>query len=393
MDLFDPLQIRELPLRNRIVVSPMCQYSSPDGFATDWHLVHLGSRAVGGAGLVFTEASAVTPEGRISPWDLGIWKDEHVDMLSRIARFMREQGAVPGMQLAHAGRKGSTKRPWDGSGKIAESEGGWTPLAPSALAYDATYPLPAALDEAGIRRIVDAFADAAGRALRAGFEVIEIHAAHGYLIHEFLSPLSNTRTDAYGGPLENRVRFLAEVVAAVRKVWPASLPLFVRISATDWVEGGWDADQSVEAVRRIAPLGVDLIDCSSGGLDPRQKIPVKPGYQVPFAQVIRDKTGVLTGAVGMIEAPEMASEIVRSEKADLVIFAREFLRRPYWPLEEARNLGIPVTWPAQYLRAAPDGTEQRAAAAVVPAAAEAARSAVSAKGEPSQPQPQVAKAR
>jgi 2,4-dienoyl-CoA reductase-like NADH-dependent reductase (Old Yellow Enzyme family) len=393
MDLFDPLQIRELPLRNRIVVSPMCQYSSPDGFATDWHLVHLGSRAVGGAGLVFTEASAVTPEGRISPWDLGIWKDEHVDMLSRIARFMREQGAVPGMQLAHAGRKGSTKRPWDGSGKIAESEGGWTPLAPSALAYDATYPLPAALDEAGIRRIVDAFADAAGRALRAGFEVIEIHAAHGYLIHEFLSPLSNTRTDAYGGPLENRVRFLAEVVAAVRKVWPASLPLFVRISATDWVEGGWDADQSVEAVRRIAPLGVDLIDCSSGGLDPRQKIPVKPGYQVPFAQVIRDKTGVLTGAVGMIEVPAMASEIVRSAKADLVIFAREFLRRPYWPLEEARNLGIPVTWLAQYLRSAPAGTEQRAATPAVPAAAEAARAAASAKSVPLEPQPHVAKAR
>lgn len=393
MDLFDPLQIRELPLRNRIVVSPMCQYSSPDGFATDWHLVHLGSRAVGGAGLVFTEASAVTPEGRISPWDLGIWKDEHVDMLSRIARFMREQGAVPGMQLAHAGRKGSTKRPWDGSGKIAESEGGWTPLAPSALAYDATYPLPAALDEAGIRRIVDAFADAAGRALRAGFEVIEIHAAHGYLIHEFLSPLSNTRTDAYGGPLENRVRFLAEVVAAVRKVWPASLPLFVRISATDWVEGGWDADQSVEAVRRIAPLGVDLIDCSSGGLDPRQKIPVKPGYQVPFAQVIRDKTGVLTGAVGMIEVPAMASEIVRSAKADLVIFAREFLRRPYWPLEEARNLGIPVTWLAQYLRSAPAGTEQRAATPAVPAAAEAPRAAASAKSVPLEPQPHVAKAR
>lgn len=367
MDLFDKLQIRDVTLRNRIVVSPMCQYSSPDGFATDWHLVHLGSRAVGGAGLVITEASAVTPEGRISPWDLGIWKDEHIDMLARIARFIREQGSVPGMQLAHAGRKGSTKRPWDGPGKISESEGGWIPVAPSALAYDPTFPHPAALDAEGIREIVNAFAEAARRALRAGFQLIEIHAAHGYLIHEFLSPLSNTRTDAYGGSLDNRVRFLAEVVRAVRAEWPATLPLFVRISATDWVDGGWDVDQSIQAVKKIAPLGVDLIDCSSGGLDPRQKIPVKPGFQVPLAQEIRDKTGVMTGAVGMIGVPEMASEILRSDKADVVIFAREFLRRPYWPLDEARDLGIPVTWPAQYLRAAPDGTQARES--LVPVAA------------------------
>jgi 2,4-dienoyl-CoA reductase-like NADH-dependent reductase (Old Yellow Enzyme family) len=367
MDLFDKLQIRDVTLRNRIVVSPMCQYSSPDGFATDWHLVHLGSRAVGGAGLVITEASAVTPEGRISPWDLGIWKDEHIDMLARIARFIREQGAVPGMQLAHAGRKGSTKRPWDGPGKISESEGGWVPVAPSALPYDPTFPRPAALDVEGIHEIVNAFAEAARRALRAGFQLIEIHAAHGYLIHEFLSPLSNTRTDAYGGSLDNRVRFLAEVVRAVRAEWPATLPLFVRISATDWVDGGWDVDQSIQAVKKIAPLGVDLIDCSSGGLDPRQKIPVKPGFQVPFAQEIRDKTGVMTGAVGMIGVPEMASEILRSDKADVVISAREFLRRPYWPLDEARDLGIPVTWPAQYLRAAPDGTQARQS--LVPVAA------------------------
>jgi 2,4-dienoyl-CoA reductase-like NADH-dependent reductase (Old Yellow Enzyme family) len=359
MDLFDELQIRDVTLRNRMVVSPMCQYSSPDGFATDWHLVHLGSRAVGGAGLVITEASAVTAEGRISPWDLGIWKDEHIDMLSRIARFIREQGAVPGMQLAHAGRKASTRRPWEGSGKISESEGGWTPVAPSAIPYDSKFPQPVALDEAGIRGIVNAFAESARRALQAGFQLIEIHAAHGYLIHEFLSPLSNTRTDSYGGSLDNRVRFLCEVVAAVRKVWPAALPLFVRISATDWVEGGWDVDQSIYAVRKIAALGADLIDCSSGGLDPRQKIPVKSGYQVPFAQEIRDKTGILTGAVGMIEVPGMASAVLREGNADLVIFAREFLRRPYWPLEEARDLGIPVTWPVQYLRAAPDGTLAR----------------------------------
>jgi 2,4-dienoyl-CoA reductase-like NADH-dependent reductase (Old Yellow Enzyme family) len=371
MDLFDKLQIRDVTLRNRIVVSPMCQYSSPDGFATDWHLVHLGSRAVGGAGLVITEASAVTPEGRISPWDLGIWKDEHIDMLARIARFVREQGAVPGMQLAHAGRKGSTKRPWDGSGKILESDGGWIPVAPSALPYDPTFPRPAALAAEGIREIVNAFAEAARRALRAGFQLIEIHAAHGYLIHEFLSPLSNTRTDAYGGSLDNRVRFLAEVVRAVRAEWPATLPLFVRISATDWVDGGWDVDQSIQAVKKIAPLGVDLIDCSSGGLDPRQKIPVKPGFQVPLAQEIRDKTGVMTGAVGMIGVPEMASEILRSDKADVVIFAREFLRRPYWPLDEARDLGIPVTWPAQYLRAAPDGTQARES--LVPVAARVER--------------------
>jgi 2,4-dienoyl-CoA reductase-like NADH-dependent reductase (Old Yellow Enzyme family) len=374
MDLFDKLQIRDVTLRNRIVVSPMCQYSSPDGFATDWHLVHLGSRAVGGAGLVITEASAVTPEGRISPWDLGIWKDEHIDMLARIARFIREQGAVPGMQLAHAGRKGSTKRPWDGPGKISESEGGWVPVAPSALPYDPTFPRPAALDVEGIHEIVNAFAEAARRALRAGFQLIEIHAAHGYLIHEFLSPLSNTRTDAYGGSLDNRVRFLAEVVRAVRAEWPATLPLFVRISGTDWVDGGWDVDQSIQAVKKIAPLGVDLIDCSSGGLDPRQKIPVKPGFQVPFAQEIRDKTGVMTGAVGMIGVPEMASEILRSDKADVVIFAREFLRRPYWPLDEARDLGIPVTWPAQYLRAAPDGTQARQS--LVPVAAPVERAHV-----------------
>jgi 2,4-dienoyl-CoA reductase-like NADH-dependent reductase (Old Yellow Enzyme family) len=359
MDLFDPLKIREVVLKNRIIVSPMCQYSSSDGFASDWHLVHLGSRAVGGAAMVFTEAAAVTPEGRISPWDLGIWKDEHIEQLARIARLIKEQKVVPGMQLAHAGRKGSTKRPWEGVGMIPPSEGGWTPVASSPYPFDKTYPVPAALDEAGIRRVVNGFREAAARVLKAGFQVIELHAAHGYLIHEFLSPISNKRTDSYGGSLDNRIRFLREVVVAVREVWPASLPLFVRISATDWIEGGWDVDQSIHAAKQIAPLGVDLIDCSSGGLDPAQKIPVKQGYQVPFAQQIRKATGILTGAVGLIDVQQMASEIVRSDKADVVIFAREFLRRPYWPMEEASRLGIAVPWPAQYLRAAPNNTPAR----------------------------------
>ena len=359
MDLFDELNIRSVTLRNRIVVSPMCQYSSADGFANDWHLVHLGSRAVGGAAIVFTEATAVTPEGRISPQDLGIWKDDHIEFLARIARFIGSQGALPGIQIAHAGRKGSTHRPWEGTGAVSQSEGGWVPVAPSALAFDERYPMPAALDECGIRDIVKAFADAARRALDAGFQVLEIHAAHGYLIHEFLSPLSNKRTDSYGGSLDNRIRFACETVAAVRGVWPSPLPLFVRISATDWAEGGWDINQSVYLARKLAPLGVDLIDCSSGGLDPRQKISLHAGYQVPFAQEIRSQAGILTGAVGLISVPSQASAILRENKADVVIFAREFLRRPYWPLEVARDLGNQVSWPAQYLRAAPDHTHMR----------------------------------
>ena len=359
MDLFDPLQIRGLTLSNRIVVSPMCQYSSPGGLATDWHLVHLGSRAVGGAGLVFTEATAVTPEGRISPWDLGIWGEEHVEPLARIARFIREYGAVPGIQLAHAGRKASVKRPWEGGSQISEAEGGWPPVAPSPVPFDPKNSAPIALDPMGIRRILNAYSEAARRALDAGFQVVEIHAAHGYLIHEFLSPLSNQRTDSYGGSLDNRIRFLGDVVEAVREVWPEKLPLFVRISASDWIEGGWDVEQSICAVKKIAPLGVDLIDCSSGGLDPRQKILMQPGYQVPFAQQIRDTTGVMTGAVGLIEVPEMASQILRQNKSDVVIFAREFLRRPYWPLEEAGRLGVALSWPAPYLRAAPNNAPAR----------------------------------
>jgi 2,4-dienoyl-CoA reductase-like NADH-dependent reductase (Old Yellow Enzyme family) len=360
MHLFSELKIRDITLRHRILVSPMCQYSSDDGFATDWHLVHLGSRAVGGAALVFTEATAVTAEGRISPWDLGIWKDEHVEMLSRITRFVRGQGSVPGIQLAHAGRKASVRRPWDQpGGAIPASEGGWTPVAPSAIAFDRTYAIPQALDERGIRAVVQAFTDAAARALEAGFQVIEIHAAHGYLIHEFHSPLANKRTDAYGGSLENRARLLREVVTAVRGVWPERLPLFVRISATDWVDGGWDLEQSIELVKQIKPLGVDLIDASSGGTVPGAKIPFGAGYQVPFAAAIRERTGILTGAVGLITSREQAERIVGEGKADAVLLAREFLRHPYWPLAAAREAGEAIAWPAQYLRAAPEGTPER----------------------------------
>jgi 2,4-dienoyl-CoA reductase-like NADH-dependent reductase (Old Yellow Enzyme family) len=359
MHLFDELQIRGATLRNRIVVSPMCEYSSTDGFASDWHLVHLGSRAVGGASLVFTEASAVSPEGRISPQDLGIYKDAHIENLSRITRFICAQGAVPGMQIAHAGRKGSTMRPWEGSGAIPESKGGWIPVAPSAIPFADGYATPAALDLNDIRAVVKAFADAARRACQAGFGVLEIHAAHGYLLHEFLSPLSNHRTDAYGGSFENRTRLLCEVVAAVRGTWPESAPLFLRVSATDWIEGGWDLEQSIRLAELVGPRGVDLIDCSSGGLAPGAKIPTSAGYQVPFADEIRRETGILTGAVGLITTAAQADTILREGKADVVLLAREFLRQPYWPLQVARELGFPISWPAQYLRAAPDGTPER----------------------------------
>ncbi|MGH9717755.1 MAG: NADH:flavin oxidoreductase/NADH oxidase [Candidatus Acidiferrales bacterium] len=359
MHLFEQLKIRDVTLRNRIVVSPMCQYSSTDGFATDWHLVHLGSRAVGGAAAVFTEATAVSPEGRISLADLGIWKDEHIAPLARIAAFIREQGAVPGIQLAHAGRKASVRRPWEGGGAVADSEGGWTPVAPSAIAFDPKYKTPAKLDETGIHAIAQEFAEAARRAARAGFQVVEIHGAHGYLIHEFLSPLSNRRTDGYGGAFENRTRFAREVATAVRQVWPAQLPLFMRISATDWVKGGWDAEQSVELAKQLAPLGVDLIDCSSGGTVLGAKIPIGPGYQTPFAEKIRREAGVMTGTVGMITSAAQADAIVREGKADLVLMAREFLRQPYWPMHAAQELGREIAWPAQYLRAAPDGTKSR----------------------------------
>jgi 2,4-dienoyl-CoA reductase-like NADH-dependent reductase (Old Yellow Enzyme family) len=358
--LFDPLTIRELTFANRVFVSPMCQYSSDDGYANDWHFVHLGSRAVGGAGLVMTEATAVLPEGRISPQDLGIWDDGHIEMLGRIVSFIHEQGSIAGMQLAHAGRKASTRRPWEAPGAIPESEGGWTKVvAPSALPFADTYPMPQALTPDGIREVIDAFAAAARRACQAGFRVVEIHAAHGYLIHEFLSPLSNRRKDNYGGSFENRTRLCREVVAAVRSAWPKELPLFLRISATDWVEGGWNIDESVKLAGELKPMGVDLIDCSSGGNVPHAKIPVGPGYQTAFAERIRRQTGIMTGAVGMITSPEQAEHIIRTEQADAVIMAREFLRDPYWPLRAARELEQPIAWPVQYLRAGPKGAQPR----------------------------------
>ncbi|OFW44910.1 MAG: oxidoreductase [Acidobacteria bacterium RIFCSPLOWO2_12_FULL_67_14b] len=360
--LFDPLTVRSQTFANRIFVSPMCEYSSTDGFAGDWHLVHLGSRAVGGAGLVFTEATAVTPEGRISPEDLGIWTDEHVEPLARIVRFIHEQGSVAGMQLAHAGRKASTYRPWSGAGTVPASDGGWTNvLAPSAVPFADNHPMPRELTVDGIRGIADAFAAAAGRARDAGFRVIELHAAHGYLLHEFLSPLSNRRQDDYGGSFGNRTRLVRETVTAIRAVWPEALPLFVRISATDWVEGGWDIEQSVELARQLKPLGVDLIDCSSGGNAAQATIPFGPGYQTPFAERIRREAGVLTGAVGLITAPLQAELIVATGQADAVLLARELLRDPYFPLRAARELGQDITWPAQYLRAGPKDARPRAA--------------------------------
>jgi 2,4-dienoyl-CoA reductase-like NADH-dependent reductase (Old Yellow Enzyme family) len=358
--LFDPLSIRDLTFANRVFVSPMCEYSSTDGYANDWHFVHLGSRAVGGAGLVLTEATAIVPEGRISPQDLGIWSDDHIAPLARIVRFIREQGSVAGMQLAHAGRKASTYRPWEGLGTVPENAGGWTNVvAPSAVAFADHYPEPQALTSDGIQEIVAAFAEAARRACEAGFRVIEIHAAHGYLIHEFLSPLSNRRQDAYGGSFENRTRLLREIVAAVRSSWPEGAPLFVRISATDWIDGGWDIQQSVELARRLKEIGVDLIDCSSGGNVAHAQIPVGPGYQTRFAEQIRRETGIMTGAVGMIVSPAQAEHIVATGQADAVIIAREFLRDPYWPLRAARELGQPISWPVQYLRAAPEGAQAR----------------------------------
>ena len=356
--LFDPIALRRLTLRNRIVVSPMCQYSSVDGFANDWHFVHLGSRAVGGAALVFTEANAVTADGRISPDDLGIWKDEHVEELARIVKFVHQAGAAAGTQLAHAGRKGSTKRPWIGGGRV-DPPAGWQPVGPTGEPFTDTYPVPHALTRDEIAGVVAAFKDAARRARQAGFDVVEIHAAHGYLIHEFLSPLSNHRDDDYGGSFDNRARFCLQVVDAVRSVWPDGQPLFVRISSTDWTDGGWDIEQAVELCLRFKDHGVDLVDCSSGGNVATATIPMGPGYQVPFAERIRRDAGIATGAVGLITTPAQAEEIVRDGRADCVFLARELLRDPYFPLRAARELGHPASWPPQYLRAAPAGSPSR----------------------------------
>ncbi len=352
MHLFSPLTIRDITFRNRIAVSPMCQYSSEDGFASDWHLVHLGSRAVGGAALVMAEASAVEARGRIAPGDLGIWKDEHIEPLARITAFLRKQGAVAGIQLAHAGRKASTNVPWENGGAfIPESEGGWRTVAPSPIPFQETDEPPIELSKSDIRGIVDSFGAAARRAVAAGFQVIEIHAAHGYLINEFLSPLSNQRRDEYGGSFENRVRFAVETAKAIRGEWPDSLPLFIRISASDWVEGGWTIDDSVNLAGVLKPLGVDLVDCSSGGAVPHAKIPVGPGYQVGFAERIRRDTGILTGAVGMITEPEQADGIIRDGRADMILMARQFLRDPYFPLHAAKALGVQIASPVQYGRA------------------------------------------
>jgi 2,4-dienoyl-CoA reductase-like NADH-dependent reductase (Old Yellow Enzyme family) len=358
--LFDPLTIRDVAFPNRVFVSPMCQYSSEDGYANDWHFVHLGSRAVGGAGLVLTEATAVLAEGRISPQDLGIWEDGHIEMLTKIVGFIREQGSIAGMQLAHAGRKASTSRPWEGHDTVPESEGGWTKVvAPSALKFSDTYPMPQALTTDGIQEVIEGFAAAARRACQAGFRVVEIHAAHGYLIHEFLSPLSNQREDNYGGSFENRTRLCREIIAAVRSAWPKELPLFVRISATDWVEDGWNIDDSVKLAGELKGMGVDLIDCSSGGNVPHAKIPVGAGYQTAFAERIRREAGIMTGAVGMITDPVQAEHIIQTGQADAVIMARELLRDPYWPLRAARELEHSIAWPVQYLRAGPKGAQPR----------------------------------
>ena len=351
--LFSPIRIRNLELRNRIVVSPMCQYSAKDGVPNDWHLVHLGSRAVGGAGLVFTEATSVSPEGRISPADLGIWGEEHIEAFGRITSFIRARGAAAGIQLAHAGRKASTKIPWEGDGEVPVASGGWQTIAPSSAKFSDNYPMPIEMTKDDIGNVIGQFADAARRSLAAGFQVAEVHAAHGYLLHQFLSPLSNHRRDDYGGELKNRMRLTVDVARQVREVWPDDLPVFVRISSTDWIEGGWDIFQSAELAKELRNVGVDLIDCSSGGIAPGAIIPIGPGYQVKFAEQVRANANIMTGAIGLITEAAQAEEILDNGKCDVVIMAREFLRDPYFPLHAAKALGDDPPYPVQYLRAKP----------------------------------------
>ena len=349
--LFSPLKIRDIELKNRVVVSPMCQYSSIEGMPNDWHLVHLGSRAVGGAGLIITEATAVSPEGRISPNDVGIWNDEQSTAYKKTASFIKSQNSTPGIQLAHAGRKASTYAPWKGNGKINIKNGGWQTLAPSAIPFADNYPDPKEMDEKDIELVVDQFQQAAKRSINAGFEIIELHMAHGYLIHEFLSPISNHRRDQYGGSLENRCRLAIEVARAARESMPDGIPMFVRISATDWVEGGWDIEQSLQLTKWLKNVGVDLIDCSSGGNVAKAQIPAKPGYQIPFAQRIKKEASILTGGVGLITTAEQAEQIIKTEQADLVLLAREMLRDPYWALHAAKKLYVDLDdFPKQYLR-------------------------------------------
>jgi 2,4-dienoyl-CoA reductase-like NADH-dependent reductase (Old Yellow Enzyme family) len=349
--LFSPFRLRELTFKNRVFVSPMCQYSSEGGFPTDWHLVHLGSRAVGGAALVMQEATAVSPGGRISPWDAGLWSDDQAKAYRRITRFIAEHGAVPAIQIAHAGRKASTDAPWRNRGALTPEQGGWQTIAPSPVPFDDKSPAPREMSKRDIDEVVAQFATTARLSVAAGFEVAEIHAAHGYLLHEFLSPLSNRRSDEYGGSLANRCRLALRVASAVREAWPSKWPLFVRISATDWVEGGWDLPQSIELARMLKDAGADLIDCSSGGNAPNAKIPVAPGYQVPFAEAVRREAQVPTGAVGLITEPHQAEQIIATGQADCVLLARAFLRDPYWPVHAAELLGAEVDWPVQYVRA------------------------------------------
>ncbi|MBC7905093.1 MAG: NADH:flavin oxidoreductase/NADH oxidase [Gemmatimonadaceae bacterium] len=349
--LLSPLQIKSVLLKNRIVISPMCQYSSVDGFANDWHLVHLGSRATGGAGLIIQEATAVSPEGRISPEDAGLWKDEHIEKWRTIVDFIHSHGSVAGIQLAHAGRKASAASPWKGGRQIKIGDGGWQTHAPSAIPFHHSENTPLALDADGIRKAVEDFGAATQRAVLAGYKLVEIHAAHGYLIHQFLSPLSNQRTDDYGGAFENRIRFLLEIVAAVQKEWPADQPLFVRISATDYAEGGWNIGESAKLAGILKSKGVDLIDCSSGGLVPGVKIELGPGYQVPFSERIKKEAGMLTGAVGLITEVKHAEEILQAGKADLILIARQSLRDPNFALHAAAELGEEIAWPPQYERA------------------------------------------
>jgi 2,4-dienoyl-CoA reductase-like NADH-dependent reductase (Old Yellow Enzyme family) len=349
--LFSPWRVRDITFPNRIFVSPMCMYSSENGAPTDWHFVHLGSRAVGGAGCVIVEATGVSPEGRISPWDSGLWNTEQARGFARINKFIKEHGSVPAVQLAHAGRKASTHRPWLGGKPVGPKEGGWQPIGPSPIAFDEGYPVPTEMTQSHIEKLVADFVASTKLSLEAGFEVIELHVAHGYLMHEFLSPLSNHRTDEYGGSLANRMRLPLRVATAVREVWPKGLPLFVRISATDWADGGWDLPQSIEFAKELKKIGIDMIDCSTGALVPYAKIPVGPGFQVPFAEAIRKEAGIATGAVGLITEAKQAEEIIASGKADVVLLARQLLRDPYWPIHAAKELGAKITIPNQYGRA------------------------------------------
>lgn len=357
--LFEPIHLRELVLPNRIGMSPMCQYSAQDGVAGDWHFVHYGSRAVGGIGLQITEATAVAPDGRISPGDLGLWEDGQIEPLARIVRFAQAQGCVAAIQLAHAGRKAGVGLGWEPQRSLSGEEGGWQSVAPSAVTFGEGYAVPQELDEAGIRQVVEQFVSAARRALKAGYQVVEVHAAHGYLLHEFLSPITNKRTDAYGGSFENRTRLVREVVTAVRAEWPQELPAFVRLSATDWVEGGWNIEETIALCGVLKDLGVDLVDVSSAGLVPTAQIPAGPGFQTDFAARIRREIGIATAAVGLITSATQADHIIRSGQADVVLLGRELLRNPYWPLGAARELGQTASWPPQYLRAAPPGSSGR----------------------------------